>query len=358
MSTICSNCNEFTSNPVTRRLFVAATAFTSITTSSSAILDQRKITNTSLFLNSLEKFTAITVHEFCYIEKCNAVIIIASVTSKSSDYDIYFQIRKIWSDCTNLPHNEFLSNTTFLNDRDALQYLIETSVGLHSVVPGDSQVYSQIRKPLRKSAIHNDPHSQFTLILKLMSQVGMLVKKHTGLQKGLTSLERLACHMAVSHPDFNGTIVVIGLGDSGRLITKILTEIKNNKVYVTSRSQSNCEEMQSKYNAIPLTWLDLSFLDKASVVIFALSNNDNTIDYANTITGKLTGTYPVRLIIDMATPSIITTQNPALPVIDLRDLSIEANKVIHMRHNASLLARTLIEIHLDKTLSTTHVNKP
>lgn len=335
-------------------LIVAACAFRELNKDSLSVLEELKISHARALNRAyLYETFGISTHEFTYIEKCNAILLVASYKSASEQDQGKNDILKAWE---NLTKGMVTKHSTYLvtyYGTDALRYLAETSTGLHSVVTGDSQVYSQIRSPLRRSARKNGKFSPFRIIYQELSNIHSTLKKSTDLYKGYTSLERLATLRIDKCTQDANPVVVVGAGRSGQLITKILSKELNLLVFVTARRIGDAQKIAKKYGAQPIDFHSLTYLDTANSVIFAVQNNPSTQVYADKVLRKLKemNNWPC-MIIDMASPSIFSKRLRYGNFVSIEDLSEDASSVIETRNihaaSAAQIIKTMLPLVVQK----------
>ena len=169
-----------------------------------------------VYNNHKHKYTGI--EHPTIINKCNGTLMIAETQNvdKNLAYDL---LKKLWIDCLDdEKKKEFQPLIYKINNfygKESLIYLAETAVGIHSLVYGDIQVYSQVI-----NGLNNDKY--YDNIVKLLNEIMLDVRKNTNISDGNVSLERVLADCVVR--DGLNDIVLFGYGKSGKLIAKALSE--------------------------------------------------------------------------------------------------------------------------------------
>ncbi|MGQ0557151.1 MAG: hypothetical protein ACT4PN_14545 [Nitrospiraceae bacterium] len=346
-------------------LVVAGIVFSELSPQTLQILDDVKL---PLHSRTCDVFQCalgnhISVNEFAYAEKCNAVLLIADLNGEC-DNSILDSYLEAWCKLTNNKARRYISsipqNTILKYGQEAYRYLIETAVGLHSVVIGDSQVYSQILNPIKQSA-NKDSNSTLNQLFRLMKKAERAVQEKTQLHRGYTSLERLACSHICKKLDEKLAIAVVGLGSSGSLVTKILCEEYKRTVYVANRNQAKCNEAVRKYGAKQADFHPPDFLKEVGGLVLALDNSAETRTYAEYLQSEISSVNTIQVLIDLAAPPLTQWALHAGESIDISGLSEMAKSVLNKRETCAEEARCIIEdivkkIFLESTLHNSYTS--
>jgi glutamyl-tRNA reductase len=310
-------------------LVVAGIAFRELSHQTLGVLEDVKIPEYKRSRERVERAFGLPLAEFAYVEKCNAVILVMAF-EKPPHQSILNDCAKIWSNLTERKAAPHLSQMVSMSGLEACEYLLETSVGLHSVVVGDSQVYSQVREPIRSGANANS-HSTFHALLRFMRKAEKKIRTTTKLHRGYTSLERLACMLVGQELRDNQAIAVVGLGSSGTLVTKIFHEERQRDVLVAARSQSAVDSIVSKYRVRPASLMPQDFVGSVGGIVLALDNNEDTRAYAEYLQGEIQRAHSVNIVVDLAAPPLISWALPGCRLADITTLSEMAQKVVSER---------------------------
>jgi glutamyl-tRNA reductase len=329
--------------PAYQRLHALSFELRRLSQSSSALLGAALIgadTDTSS-AETLRARLVWPLDDVAVIEKCNAVIVVATVAIDADPGFVREMLLDRWLEVA--PDLErVLPQIDHYSGLRALEYLGEVAVGLRSVVLGDGQVHAQVVHGLRTARGADDQWSPFSVISRRLAGLRKTVRTSTSLQEGNLSLERIAAErLAADLGTSRGRVAVVGYGRTGQLLAEILSKETGHDLVVTNRSPlADTSTRSSRLVAAP--WLDFSFYDAVDAVVICLTNTAETRRYTKQIFKTLAnGTIP--LVIDMSSPSI-TRQIATSPenVLQLDELAAEANGSLEARQRGVNKAKQVV----------------
>lgn len=306
-------------------------------------------------LDALEKFKkdlGIEIESLTIIKKCNAVMVIASyVNDLSLDY-VHGRLLTTWDKNSKKGILDMTRDVKMFHNIDALKFLAECAVGLHSVTIGDSQVAAQVTEGL-SSGIHNDIEI-LKIIAKWLTEIVDECKLRTDLFNENTSLERIACELIAKNTKKKQSILLVGYGKSGKLIAKILNRELFLPMYILNRTpvdikKENLNETFVHY--LPFDGFVIS--NNVSSVVVALDNNEG----AKKVVKKLMQTIPDTskiYFVDLVSPPILNEK--LNNIVDIRELSKIAEQNTQLRKNEINKARVVIQGKLNTIINTINKN--
>ncbi|MDD3723727.1 MAG: hypothetical protein PHW92_14825, partial [Lutibacter sp.] len=293
-------------------------------------------------INLVEKFKrklAINVKQLTIIQKCNAVMIIFTHTENVSEEYLHHCVLDAWHKLSNHGIIEFINKIKFFHNEMAIRFIAEAALGLYSVTVGDSQVFSQINNAIKAEVRLSKNEPLFSILSGWLQELIEEVKEKTILFSGNTSIERIAVNQLVGMVATNSNILVVGAGQSGSLIAKILTEEYNYKVWVTNRNQEKLDEIMRKNTKINIVRInDWSVLKNIQAIFWALDNNSETSDLFAKLENYFGKTTP--FVFDLATPAM--KKKLAWTVFDVQFFSKEAHKTRNERAGAVNQVRQIL----------------
>lgn len=279
-------------------------------------------------------------------KKCNAIIVtIIYYDCLSLEY-IQGRLLNSWDKLSKNGILDFKKDIKFYHNNDALQYLAESSVGIHSVTTGDSQVLSQISDGFKNGL--NRKNDYLSLINNWIHSVADECRLKTDIFKGNTSLERIASDYIIQKTDKDKDILLVGYGKSGKLIAKILNRENNRPLLILNRTHVNPAKELLHSNTIYYDFNTITSINfkNISACIIALSYNSETNKIIKSLVSKISNNI---LFIDISTPPFLTG------IIDhflsLDGLSKIAQKTVNHRKDAVSKAKTIITQNLKTIIS-------
>ena len=114
-----------------------------------ANLKSAEMRGDSEFLKEFASALGFRVESIALIQKCNAVIVVMTYNDDLSQDFVRGRLFSTWDKYSHAGITNFARDIKFIYDAEALQYLGECAMGVHSVTIGDSQVLSQVEEGLR-----------------------------------------------------------------------------------------------------------------------------------------------------------------------------------------------------------------
>lgn len=324
-------------------IFVASINFQRLDNLSNQLLEEAGVDNSENTLNSLRQRLGFTTEQIAIIEKCNAVSIVITCFGEYETSFIKGRLLAAWDDIVKLGLTNAYKYIKFYDDTEALKYLAECALGLHSVIPGDSQVLAQVCGALQDSdSCQQKGFRLFPSIVTFIKKLAVEAKTESNLHDGNVSLERVAAEFIKGNSDPSSKILVLGAGKTGALMVKILSSEYRLNVSIANRSEAKRDALILKYPK--LTSGNYDDMEKYTHLIIALSNNKDTQTYIAKILGKIDKDV---IITDLSSPSITgvigTIANKILAIKEMSEIS---NKRIDARKTDIDKVRALIQRQL------------
>ncbi len=305
---------------------------------------------------SIIKDLGLEVRSIAFIEKCNAVMILIVHDEYYSKDFLTGRILSFWDKYSNAGIVHFIREVQFKYNTDALQFLAEASSGLHSVTVGDSQVMSQIVSGLNSGFFDT---KMLHFISGWIRNVIKDVELKTSLFEGNTSVERIASEIILDKlGDKKGAKgIVLGYGQSGKLVAKILNVENAIHLYIANRSQIDITKTELDQQSVVYKRFDeLEEVDDIDFCIVALENNQQTQELIQKFIKNINSKSNKILFVDISTPPLLDN---TISFIDIEHISKIANKNIENRKQAANKTQRLIVKKLDSVISTinTYIGK-
>ncbi len=282
------------------------------------------------------------LEDIAVVEKCNAVIVVATVSTDTDPPFVRDVLLDRWLEVA--PDVErVISQIEQYSGVRAIEYLGEVAVGLRSVVLGDGQVHSQVVHGLRTALGANDQRSPFSVISRRLAVLREAVRSTTPLQEGNTSLERVAVERLTSDLGRGGArVAIVGYGRTGRLLTEILSKDTSHDLVVTNRTApQDTNAFRSRLVTVP--WNDFSLYAEVDAVLICVPSTTETRNYVARIF-QARSDRDLPFVLDMSSPSI-TRQIATSPghVVHLDELVAEATGSLKERQRGINKARQAVE---------------
>ncbi len=266
------------------------------------------------------------IRSAAFIEKCNAIMILLVHDERYSQDFITGRILTSWDKYSAGGIVNFAKEIQFKNNSDVIQFLAEAAAGLHSVTIGDSQVLSQITNGLNNGLFDtNILHIIANWIRDVIKEVSVKTK----IFDGNTSVERIISELIVEKlSGKNAKGLIMGYGQSGKLIAKILNVENNIPLYISNRKVVEISETDLNVNTATYKRFDeIKTLDDLDFCIVALENNVDTKKIVASAMKSIQNKDSI-IFADIATPPLL---GEGVDFIDIKTVSKIANSNINNR---------------------------
>jgi len=232
-------------------------------------------------------------------------------------------LRKLLARRTGIRPDRIAANSYVHHGRDAVVHLFRVAAGLDSVVYGEAQIIGQVRDALE------DPRTRQTagpILLRLFQSAlaaGKRVRSETGIGRGAVSLAGAALQLLQrrvgSLKSMSG--VVLGAGDTGVLMARLLRKEGLGRLTVANRTLSKAERVARELGAevVGLDEIERLIVD-ADIVVGAVGEQLDLVKPGPLQGPFSNGSRKDRHFIDLAHPRNFDPQLAELPGVHLVDL--------------------------------------
>lgn len=246
-----------------------------------------------------------SISEACVISTCNRFeIYLAGKNTYRCVHDamefLYNRAESVCHKCLDLA--TLRKNLFVLNGEEAIWHLMRVSAGLDSLVVGEGQILSQVKRAY-EHGIEADGSSG-KVIARLMNTAvtaGKRVRAETGIAKGAVSISHAATEFTASKIAADcgidkmedARITIIGAGKMARLLLIHLQKRGVKSVTIVNRSEGKVKELQNEF---PDLIIEMRLMDdmweviKQSDVVYPSTGSSTTIidpkPLANALEGR------------------------------------------------------------------------
>lgn len=210
----------------------------------------------------------------------------------------------------------------FHDHDESLLHLLRLASGLESMIIGEDQILGQMKELTQMAARAGTTGWMLETAFKKAIQVGKRVRRETHINERSVSVGSAAVDLAEEIlGDLKGkSVLVIGAGDTGELISRALLARDIGSLTVTNRTLSSAECLAASLggNAVPFEEMH-SCLKKADVVISATSA-PHYILLKDDIEKAMAQRCEKLLIIDIANPRDVDELASEVPNVELHNI--------------------------------------
>ncbi len=291
--------------------------------------------------------SALNIKEIFYIGTCNRV---EFVFTSSEDLDKDFIKRFLYVLDMGLPEeymDQFIENVSLYEKSQAFNHLLRTSCSLESLVVGEKEILSQVRKAYEACRIAGFTGDYMRMIMSRVVKTAKEVYTNTNISKNPVSVVSLAYRkLRELNVCANSRLLIIGAGETNKNIAQYLKKHKYSNFSVFNRTIEKAEVLAKELNgtAFPLTAL-VNFKDGFDVIITCTGATEPIITNEIYLT-LLNGDQGKKVIVDLAIPNDIDPQvvkNFPIHYIEVESLKEVARKNIQERYDELINAEHIIE---------------
>jgi glutamyl-tRNA reductase len=210
----------------------------------------------------------------------------------------------------------------FHDHDESLHHLLRLASGLESMIIGEDQILGQMKELIQTAMKAGTTGWMLETAFKKAIQVGKRVRKETRINERSVSVGSAAVDLAEEIlGDLNGkSVLVIGAGDTGELISRALMAKNIASLCVTNRTFSSAKSLAECLggNAVPFEEMK-SRLKVADVVISATAA-PHYILLKEDIERAMAGRESKLLLIDIANPRDIDEAAADIPGVELHNI--------------------------------------
>ncbi len=201
---------------------------------------------------------------------------------------------------------EFLEQYCYFHrGRDAVEHLIRVAGGLDSLVLGETQILSQVKKSYLLAQSENATGKALNGLFHRAFQAAKRLHTETGIGEGQLSVSATAVRFVkrVFEDLGDKTALLIGVGEVGELTLTYLREAGIGRVIVVSRNLERAKEAAARFqgDAVPFDLLQ-DYLPAAHVVISQTAAEGRILERKHFKDSQKKRGYSSVFVLDLAVP--------------------------------------------------------
>lgn len=244
-------------------------------------------------------------------------------------------------------------NTKIYKGTEAVKHLLSVICGLDSVIKGEDQILSQIKKSYLEYMENGKTSALLNIIFNKAVETGKKFRSISGISQKNLSLDSIAVKFIKSKffdlEDKN--IFIIGVGELSQEILAILHKINNDKITMTNRSRKKSTEVQKLFHGVKTADFDEKYkVVKESDIIISATSAPHLV-LKESFMKEILSDKKERFFLDLAVPRDIDTQLKKydnVTLFHLEDIWDEYNKNIDRRNDIAKEYYYIIEEQIAK----------
>jgi len=249
------------------------------------------------------------------------------------------------------------------SDKAAVEHLFRVACGLESMIVGEYEVLGQVSQALEAAEKAGMVNLSLRYVFQGAIRTGRRVRQETGISKNTLSVSSVAVDLAadVLGNLQNARILVIGAGETGRLVVKVAKERGASQIVVASRTRERATALAATLGGVPIDLSNLTEeLSTANIVVACAGAPHSILGVSQVAESMRKRSESPLVIIDIAVPRNV---EPAVERINsvflynIDDLTRIANSHRKQRKGEIQKAEAIIATEVDKFVSRWRVLK-
>ncbi|MBW9220051.1 glutamyl-tRNA reductase [Methanothermococcus sp. SCGC AD-155-N22] len=197
---------------------------------------------------------------------------------------------------------------------DAIIHLLRLAAGLESMIVGEDQILGQIKRSYHTAKKYGKTTKYLDIVFLKSIHIGQRVRSETKINKGKVSIASAAIELLEKTVGLNNkNILVIGAGEIGTLVGKVLIEKNIKAIFVANRTYERAERLAEKLGGMAVHFDKLKeALNFCDVIICATASPHKILD--KEILKDVKGE---KIIVDIANPRDVDDNVKELPNVKL-----------------------------------------
>jgi glutamyl-tRNA reductase len=295
------------------------------------------------------------IQEIFYLGTCNRV---EFVFTSPSQVDKSFITKFLKVLDMGLPEaylDQFISNVSVYEKSDALNHLLRISCSLESLVVGEKEILSQVRKAYESCRLAGFTGDYMRTIMDRVVKTAKEVYTHTNISKNPVSVVSLAYRkLRKFNLTVNTRFLIIGAGETNRNIAQYLKKHKYADFSVFNRTFENAQKLADELGGKAYSLADLESFSKGFDVIIVCTSSTTPIVTLPVYQNLLNGEEGKKIVLDLAVPNNLSAevvQNFPINYIQVETLKETARKNIQERYDELINAEHIIDQNIKEFVS-------
>ncbi|MDD1749092.1 MAG: glutamyl-tRNA reductase [Methanothrix sp.] len=278
------------------------------------------------------------VEECAVLKTCNRVeIYIVSVRGEKVLFDLAKKAR-------------VSSRIIDFHDHDeSLLHLLRLASGLESMIIGEDQILGQMKELVMMATKAGTTGWMLDTAFKKAIAVGKRVRKETQINERSVSVGSAAVDLAEEIlGDLAGkSVLVIGAGETGELISRALMAKEISSLEVTNRTYSSAQSLAECLGAKALPFEEMKNRLKTADVVISATSAPHYILLKADLEKAMAGRENKLLIIDIANPRDVDEAAAEVPGVELHNIdslkNISSENLLHRMAEANRVEAIIAE---------------
>lgn len=292
------------------------------------------------------------IREIMYLATCNRVLFFFT-SDENVDGDSFPKnfFEKAYPQLSEPLISKAVNSAHIYEGKEAIAHLFEVAASMDSMVVGEREILRQLRETYAKNNEMGLTSDSIRIAMRFAVEAAKKVYSGTGIGEKHVSIVSLAIQKMLNKQlPKEAKFLLIGAGQTNRLVAKFLHKYGYNNIAIFNRSLKPAQQLASDFNGEAFLLSDLSNYQGGFDVVFAATNSTDII-LNEAIYKSLVGEdKSSKLLIDLSIPAnmdanISKNHNAEyIPIENLREL---AQENLSYRENELVKAKLIIDEYVE-----------
>lgn len=283
-------------------------------------------------------------NELMFLSTCNRVELIVKSDDLITREKLVSILTFIQPNIESNKINEIVNEALILTGTSAVQHLFQVASSLDSLVIGEREIITQVRKSYELCNELGLTGDAIRLLVKQTIETAKEIYTNTGISKNPVSVVSLAYRqLRQLNIKNDARVLIIGAGETNTNLCKYLKKHKFANFVVFNRTESKAKKLSDELggNSFPLT--SLKNYKKGFDVLITCTSSQEPIITKDIYQQLLSGDTTKKVIIDLAVPNDIDRE-----ILTAYDVKLIAVETLNEQAKQNLLKREK-ELHVCET---------
>lgn len=292
------------------------------------------------------------IREIMYLATCNRVLFFFT---SDENVDGSSFVKKFFEKAyphLSLEHiRKAVISALIFEGKEAISHLFEVAASMDSMVVGEREILRQLRETYDKNNEMGLTSDSIRIAMRFAVEAAKKVYTSTGIGEKHVSIVSLAIQKMLNKQlTKEARFLLIGAGQTNRLVAKFLTKHGYNNIVIFNRSLKSAQQLASDFNGQALPLSDLACFKGGFDVVFAATHSTEIILTKELYTSLTAEDKNSKLLIDLSIPANIDASvsdqfnAEYVPIESLREL---AQENLSYRENELVKAKLIIDEYVD-----------
>ncbi len=297
------------------------------------------------------------INEILYLATCNRIEFVFTTHLSCDDRFLTRFFKNFRQDWTEDEVEFAVKHAEVFEGEDALRHLYRVASSLDSLVVGEREIITQVRKAYDSCYADGLTGDLLRILVKSTIQTAKKIYTETKIANNPVSVVSLAERkLREQRPDIKSRILLVGAGETNTNIVKYLIKQGYHNFAIFNRTLENAAKLvrlisTDKVKASAHTLESLSDYSYGFDILITCTGSADHVIVPDNYLSLLNGEDEEKLVVDLAIPSDIhpdIRNNYSVSVIDISDLKVVAEKNLLERKAEFAAAEELIQESVDE----------